>query len=590
METKTYGELRLGEKQVWAAEGKTTEPSWVLDKTEPHVAIRLKQLFPRIPKAGISPYHLPITDLVAADLDWFMIRYPLKMTDEDRKALKQGRFNFENHQAEMERIFLPDYKPSAIAGIREGQKVRDYQAQAVDLTVRRKFLLLGDEVGLGKTYTAAAFFCAASDALPGCVVVDPHLQQQWKDKIEAFTHMRVHMITKTTPYELPTADVYLFRVSQLAGWVNIFEQGFFKAVVYDEPQSLRTGTKTAKGAAAKVLSEHADYRLGLTATPIYNYGSEMWNVLQFIDPYVLGDWDDFAREWCTGFDGNYRIKDPEALGSYLREQHVLLRRLPEDVGMELPKVSKIVEHVEHDKKEVQSVEDLARQLAIKATTGTFVERGSAARDLDIMMRQVTGVAKARSVANFARILVEAGEPVIIWGWHRQVYDIWNKELHDLNPAMYTGSETTKRKEYEKHRFISGQTDLMFMSLRSGAGADGLQHRCCTGIFGELDWSPGIHHQCLGRLDRDGQTRPVTGFFLVTDDGSDPPMMDVLGIKASEAHNIVDPGLGVIPVNTDVSNLRRLVERFLDKRDRKRAREVPDPEAMPKEQLGFAGVL
>lgn len=587
---KNYGKLILGEKPICGVDGVTYEPAWVLDEVQPHVAIRLKQIFPRIPKSAVSPYYLPVTDMIAADLEWFTSRYPLEMTKSDQKTLQQGRFKFENHVAEMERIFLPDYKPSVIAGIREGQVVRDYQAQAVDLVRKRKFLLLGDEVGLGKTYTAAAFLCAEPGSLPAAVVVDTHLQQQWADKLGIFTDLRIHQITKTKPYELPVADVYLFRVSQLAGWVNIFEQRFFKGVVIDEPQSLRTGTTTEKGKAAKVLCEHADFRLGLTATPIYNYGSEMWNIMLFIDPTVLGEWDDFAREWCdNNYGSNKRIKDPEALGTYLRENMAMLRRTPKDVGRELPKVSKIVEHVEHDRTEVKSVEEMARKLAIKATTGSFVERGSAARDLDIMMRKVTGVAKARAVANFARILVEAGEPTIVWGWHRDVYDIWNKELADLRPAMYTGSETTKQKTYEKHRFISGQTDLMFMSLRSGAGADGLQERCCTGIVGELDWSPGIHHQCIGRLNRDGQTRPVTAFFLVADDGSDPPMMDVNGIKASEAHQIVDPGLGVIPINTDVSNLRRLVERYLSKRDRHLVGGIPDDDKPPKEQLGLVGV-
>jgi len=146
-----------------------------------------------------------------------------------------------------------------------------------------------------------------------------------------------------------------------------------------------------------------------------------------------------------------------------------------------------------------------------------------------------------------------------------VYEIWNRELADLKPAMYTGSETASKKDAAKARFLSGETDILIMSLRSGAGVDDLQHRCCTGIFGELDWSPGIHQQCIWRLDREGQTNPVTAFFLVTDDGSDPPMMDVLGIKASEAQSIVDPHLGVEVKENDTSHLRKLVERYLDRK-------------------------
>lgn len=150
------------------------------------------------------------------------------------------------------------------------------------------------------------------------------------------------------------------------------------------------------------------------------------------------------------------------------------------------------------------------------------------------------------------------------GWHRAVYEIWLKELADLRPAMYTGSETAGKKNAEKDRFMSGDTDVIIMSLRSGAGVDDLQHRCSVVVFGELDWSPGIHQQVIWRLDREGQEDPVTAFFLVSEEGSDPPIMDVLGIKASEARQIVDPHLGVERVDDDMSNVMRLVERYLAK--------------------------
>lgn len=387
------------------------------------------------------------------------------------------------------------------------------------------------------------------------------MQAQWLDKLSAFTTLRVHVIKKARPYDLPPADVYVFRISQIAGWVDIFAQRYFRSAIYDEPQSLRTGADTAKGGAAKVLSANVEYRIGLTATPIYGYGVEVWNVMQFIDDQVLGSYADFSREWV---DHNGRIEDPKALGTYLREQHVLLRRLKSDVGLQLPKVSRIVEHVEYDQKTVKSIEDLAHKLAIRATTGAFVDRGQAVRELDMMVRQATGLSKARAVAQFVRLLVEAGEPVLLLGWHRAVYEVWLEELKDYAPAMFTGSETAAQKNREKARFLSGETPIMIMSLRSGAGLDDLQRICSVAVFGELDWSPGIHQQIVWRLDREGQMNPVTAFFLVTDEGSDPPIMEVLGIKASEATQIVDPHLGVQAVDNDTGNLQRLVARYLAK--------------------------
>ena len=549
--SRVFGDLRLSDNG----------DAWEISRLEPHVAIRLKQIFPRVPKNSAGPFRLPRDLMHAADLEWFTSRYPLEISDADRCMLRGERLGFDVQQAEMERILLPDYKAPSILGLQPGQNLRHYQIQAVELARRRRSLLLGDEGGLGKTIMAGGFLASEPGALPAAVVCDPHMQKQWLDKLTVFTTLRSHVIKKASPYDLPPADVYIFRISQIGGWIDLFNTGFFKSAVYDEPQSLRTGTGTAKGGSAAVLSRMALYRLGLTSTPIYGYGVEMWNVMQFIDDMVLGSYEDFSREWV---DSNGRIKDPKALGTYLREQHVLLRRLKADVGMELPKASVLIEHVDYDAKTVQSIEELAQKLAIRATTGSFVERGQAARELDIMVRQSTGISKARSVAQFARLMVEAGEPVLLMGWHRAVYDLWLDDLKDCRPAMYTGSESAAQKDREKQRFLDGDTDVLIMSLRSGAGVDGLQHRCSTVIIGELDWSPGIHQQIIWRLDRDGQTRPVSCFMLVTDDGSDPPMMDVLGIKRSEATQIVDPDLGVRVVEEDTSNLRRLVDRYLAK--------------------------
>ncbi len=124
--------------------------------------------------------------------------------------------------------------------------------------------------------------------------------------------------------------------------------------------------------------------------------------------------------------------------------------------------------------------------------------------------------------------------------------------------------STSQKNAAAEAFMSGKTDLLVISLRSGAGLDGLQARCCTVVFGELDWSPGVHHQVIGRLDREGQTRPVTALLLVAEDGSDPPMMEVLGLKASEAHQVIDPFAAAPEVETDRSHIQALVRRYLDK--------------------------
>ena len=83
-----------------------------------------------------------------------------------------------------------------------------------------------------------------------------------------------------------------------------------------------------------------------------------------------------------------------------------------------------------------------------------------------------------------------------------------------------------------------------MSLRSGAGLNGLQQRASLMVFGELDWSPQVHEQCIGRLQRDGSVGNVTAVFLVSESGSDPTIAGVLGLKKEQSEGIVNPDLAL----------------------------------------------
>lgn len=288
---RTYGEIRLGD-----------DGNWVLDAIEPHVSIRLKQIFPRIPRTARCPYHIRRTDGVDRDILWFMERYPLRALPDTILSMETGRRNYEALETEIERIRLPDFRPSNYPAIRDGMGLRNYQSQAVEIADRTGGLLVGDDCGLGKTFIGAGF-CVDPKRWPVAVVCMLNIQRQWPSVLDAFTTLQTHRVTKATPYDLPPAQVYVFRYSQLAGWTDIFDTGFFKAVVFDEIQELRTGRASQKGCAAKVMAERANWRLGLSATPIMNLGSEIYNVMQYISPDVLGNHEDFINEWVSGDTG-----------------------------------------------------------------------------------------------------------------------------------------------------------------------------------------------------------------------------------------------------------------------------------------------
>ena len=136
-------------------------------------------------------------------------------------------------------------------------------------------------------------------------------------------------------------------------------------------------------------------------------------------------------------------------------------------------------------------------------------------------------------------------------------------MAEFNPRLYTGSESPKQKDEAKAAFTEGDCRLLIISLRAGAGLDGLQNVCRTVVFGELDWSPGVHEQCVGRVYRDGQAEPVMAYYLIAEDGADPIISDVLGVKRGQIEGVRDPDAELIErLEGDGGNMKRLAEEYL----------------------------
>lgn len=555
MALKTYGKLQYDQQS-----GK-----WEMLDPKPHVCIKLKALFASIPKSQAQLFEFANTPENCNDLIWFTDRYPMEISATDLIRLNNGKKSYLKRQSEIETILQPDYKPEPVQ-LNEGMAARDYQLKGMGLARWVRRILIGDDIGLGKTLTSILTLIPETTR-PAIAVVQTHLPTQWEQEIRKFTNLRVYRINTTKPYSLPPADVYVFKYSNIASWIDVLlDQEFnYKTVIFDEIQELRRPGSQKYNACAQ-LSEVAENAIGLSATPIYNYGDEIFFILNLLNPGCLGDLSDFLREWCSHYDNRgAKVSDPEALGTYLRDNYLLLRRTRQEVGMELPPINNIIHTVDYDVEMLEKSHELTRQLAISVTSsGSFVERGMAARELNALLRLNTGVSKARHVAAYVRMIAENGEPVLLAGWHREVYDIWMEELREFNPVMYTGSESPTQKLAAKRDFVSGKSNIMIASLRSMIGLNGLQERCSINIMGELDWSPQVHDQVTGRLDRPGQIKQVTRIYLVSNYGADPVMMSRLGIKAFQSHGIINPLAGATQNYTDETRIKEMALFYLNK--------------------------
>lgn len=556
---------------------------WEVD-APPHVMLRLKRVFPKLEQRRVGAVRFTATAENCRDLEWFATRFPLQFEPEDALGfLTDEARRYDSVRARVR---------ATIEGARQvtvpqmALPPRDYQKSPAALVMEQGGLLLADELGLGKTVSAIVLL-AHAQALPAVAVVPTHLQHQWKAEILRFLPMlKVHIARKGNPQYLDTwkgkrraqewpADVLILPYSKLAGWAEFLQSGWH-SVVYDEVQDLRrTGTgsyrRSFKYEAAQLLSTSVDYRIGLSATPIYNYGMEFYNVIECLLPGTLGSRFEFATEWCDrgATDDKARIRDPKAFGAMLRDQGIMLRRTRADVNRELPPLTKIVHEFEPDPAALEAVEDRASELAriLLESSGDNFGKMRAAEELSNQLRMQTGIAKAPYVAEFVRMLIEeSDEPVVLFGWHRAVYDLWASRLAAYEPAFYTGTESPNQKERAKQRFLNGETKVLIVSLRSGAGLDGLQRVCHRAVFGELDWSHGVHEQCEGRVYRDGQSEATLAYYLVATDGADPVIADVLGVKRAQLEGVRSPeSTGAVPKQVDPQHIKRLAKAWLGRK-------------------------
>ena len=520
---KTYGELSYNRRSR----------SWVI-KGEPIVCQMAKRLFPGCDGKGRGVARFPANRRNAGDLHWLMLRYPLAVRPTDAARWEQALQDARDYAAARERARCAPQALDPSPAFFKGQ-LMPFQREGAAYLVNTPRALLADEMGLGKTVQALAAV-AELQAYPLLLVVPPHLVTNWQREIRSFlrnadgSEPTVHVLRGLKPYDLPCAQIYIVHYLLLRGWKQALPKLDFAAVIFDEIQELRH-SGTEKYSAASLVAEKAPRVIGLSGTPIYNRGGEIWNVINILDFHALGDWESFTREWCYGY-GNNIVAKPELLGETLREEGYMLRRTKDAVLDQLPPKRRLVQEIDAD-------DAVYRELMIPAMEAlrrlrdarTNFDRARIEDEICQRMRRATGMAKAPYVAAFVRALLEGGEKVLLFAHHHGVMDAYRTALASAHPVFVTGRETAAQKDRAVDAFMTGKTDLCCISMRAAAGLN-LQRATCV-VFGELDWSPAVHTQAEDRAHRIGQKDSVLCYYLVSPRGSDAQMQEALGLKVSQ---------------------------------------------------------
>lgn len=556
---------------------KRVRSTWQLE-AQPHVLLRAKRLFAgsldRLPHVSITD-----TEENAVDLLWFLARYPLEMSKADRQHLQEqaDASVARSHATASLLIHVPAQLKVDLA-----KPLYPYQRTAVRFWELNPKFLCADDLGVGKTIQAIGGIAGGLN--PAVCVVPNHIQRQWAAKFAEFAPwLNVHIAQKATPYELPgyvdgeplagrynkPTNVLILNYEKLAGWAP-FICSWAKAVVYDEVHHLaRTGS--AKASAAILVSGTVPHLLGMSNTPIRNYGGEMFNILTALGcKSHIGSREEFYREWCgkaVGTQTEPLLRDPEAFVSWLASNGLVLRRTAEQLNLDPHTPELILHEVNCDSAPLEDVETSTEELAkiiLGEVQAANFDKMRAASELDWRLRQATGIAKAPYCAEIVKMLVASGEKVVVGVWHRACYDILANRLADVGVVSYSGEENNVQKEKAKEAFAR-DANVLLLSLRSGEGLDGLQYHSRVCVFAELDWTYTVHHQFIGRLARTGQTKRVLAYFLHTEEGSDPIVLERLGVKRDQHERLINPGRERNLVQLDPGHIRALAAKWLQGR-------------------------
>ena len=305
-------------------------------------------------------------------------------------------------------------------------------------------------------------------------------------------------------------------------------------VVLDEAQAVKNAA-TRRARAAQAL--RADCRLALTGTPVENRLSELWAIMAFANPGLLGSAESFNQRFAGPIE---RDGDAQA-GRRLRRlvAPFLLRRTKAEVLADLPPRTEIVHPVVTGTRERALLEALRRQaeaqvdqaLAGSAAAGGGGEGQAQMHILAALTRLRRAACDPRLVApelglvgakvlafeQLARELVAGRHKALVFSQFTDFLALLRERL-DLAGLRYQyldGSTPQAQRMQRVNAFQSGDGgDFFLISLKAGGFGLNLTMADYV-IIADPWWNPAAEDQASGRAHRIGQQRPVTVYRLVT---------------------------------------------------------------------------
>jgi superfamily II DNA or RNA helicase len=443
--------------------------------------------------------------------------------------------------------------------------------------------LLADDMGLGKTVQVLALLLLLkrTRAVPGphLLVAPASLLANWKAEVERFApSLRLLVahpsmtpreeLAALTPEALARHDLVAVTYASVHRFPAI-AQARFGVVVLDEAQAVKNpGARQTR--AVKALD--ARVRLALTGTPVENRAGDLWSLLDFANPGLLGSAKEFAAF----------LKRPSPYGP-LREltRPYLLRRLKTDraVIADLPEKTEVKAYCALTKRQAalyaDAVASLAREVKAARDGDPMRRRGIV---LSYLMRlkqicnhpsQWTGdgafapgdSGKFARLAEIAEVIASRQEKALVFTQFRELTEPLAQYLAGLfgRPGVVLSGETRVKDRAALVRRFQEDEAVPFFVLSLKAGGTGLNLTAASHVV-HFDrwWNPAVENQATDRAFRIGQKHPVLVHKLVCRGTVEEKVDAMLDEKRQLARDLVEEGGEVRLTELDDAELLRLV--------------------------------
>ena len=453
---------------------------------------------------------------------------------------------------------------------------------------------LADDMGLGKTIQLLAFLqhLKAEQELkrPVLLVAPTSVLTNWKREAAQFTpelQVLEHYGPKRASTDaalkkaLKSVDLVLTSYGLLQRDSELLGNFDWQGLVIDEAQAIKNPSSKQSKAARSLArpSRQSRFRIALTGTPVENRVSELWALMDFLNPRVLGEEDFFRQRYrlpIERYGDTASLKDLKA-----RVGPFILRRLKTDKSIiaDLPEKLELAEWVELSGEQAKLYRKTVDDTLEAIQRAPLGQRHGQVLGLLTKLKQICNhpalllgeeevgpdfgsrSAKLQRLEEILEEVVEAGDRALLftqfasWGHLLKTHlqQRWRQEV----PFLHGGSSKNERQAMvDRFQQDPRGPQLFLLSLK--AGGVGLNLTRASHVF-HIDrwWNPAVENQATDRAYRIGQTQRVLVHKFITTGSLEEKIDRMIQEKASLAADIVGSGeewLGGL----ELSQLRDLV--------------------------------